>query len=1223
MPKIGDLLERDLTRTIEEIVKLDQTDQQSVYAEITEYVATDRIKDQYRDLLKAIAEAPSDPNEGIGIWISGFFGSGKSSFAKNIGYILGNLSILDTTASQLFKDRSQDTSINELIDYVNQRIPTEVIMFDISTALEVRTSNEKIAEVMYRALLSHLEYATDFDIAELEIELEGEGKLKEFESLSLQVNQLEWSKARKGARKWNHASAILHAMDSQIFPQADSWAKSIGKRVVTITVQTVVDRAFELISRRRPGKALAFVVDEVGQYVARSAEKIEDLRAVVEQFGKESKNRIKTQQAIAPIWVIVTSQEKLDEVVAAIDDKRVEIAKLQDRFKHRIDMAPADIREIATRRVLAKTPEAEIILRQLFQQHSGMLSAVCKLERTTRQSEVNEADFIQFYPYLPHFIELSIDIMSGIRSQRGAMKHLGGSNRTIIKQAYEMLVSNRTAMKDREVGVLVTLDKVFELVEGNLSSEKQKDISDIARTFEPETNDVGMVVKVAKAICLLELVRDLPRTEANLAACLIEMVGDPAPLEAVKRALERLYEAKFIRNTDEGWKLQTAQEKNWETERRAISPKPRDRNELLRDSLKDIFGDAKLQTYKYAGLKNFRVGLTVDSNPVSDGNIPIVIITAADDQDFQIKLSETCDESRQNSHSNDLYWTFALTAEIDALIANLFSSRQMINRYEQMRSQNRITSDESACLEDEKGERSRVESRLREKLSEALQQGAGLFRGVEKRGADLGRSLSEIFKGLFDYAVPMLYEKLRMGVRSLKGSEAEEVLKAANLNALSDVFYGSDKGLNLVIKEGAKYVPNPNADIAKEILNYMQSEHSYGNKITGKQLDDRFSGIGYGWDRDILRLVLAVLLRAGKIEVTYQGRRFRGHLDAQCRVPFTNNNAFKAASFAPHESIELKTLVGAVKNFEELTGEEVDVEEGAIAAAFKKFAEAELRQLLPIVAISRANQLPIVDLLEDYNQTLNGIQTAASDDCVKILVGEGKSLQSARDRVRAIQNVFGGSSTGIFTIQNARRAVGNVWRELETRSDIEEKEALASNVETLRSLLQSENLYAELPQIATLADSIETVYRSIYNSLHNQRHEAYSQAIDELKGRGEWAMLPEGMDITLLAPLRSRACLNTANFLEGDLRCRECSANLSQMDSDLLAVQGLKNQVLTRIQELIAQPIGEEPLQIERVQIAQFFSGAIDSEETFEEAVEQLREYLHKLWAAGVKVIVE
>jgi hypothetical protein len=67
MQTIGDLLARDLRQKIEEIIKVDQTDEQSVYTEITEYIATERIRQQYRDLLKAIAEAPAEPHEGIGV----------------------------------------------------------------------------------------------------------------------------------------------------------------------------------------------------------------------------------------------------------------------------------------------------------------------------------------------------------------------------------------------------------------------------------------------------------------------------------------------------------------------------------------------------------------------------------------------------------------------------------------------------------------------------------------------------------------------------------------------------------------------------------------------------------------------------------------------------------------------------------------------------------------------------------------------------------------------------------------------------------------------------------------------------------------------------------------------------------------------------------------------------------------------------------------------------
>src|SRR5438874_2109351 len=484
MKTIGDLLTRDLSRKIEEIIQVDQADEQSVYDEITEYIPTDSIRVQYHELLKAVADAPSDPHESVGVWVSGFFGSGKSSFAKNLGYALENRTILGKKFADLFKQQVGDTRIGDLLDLINAKTPTGVILFEVAKEADTRKVTQRIAELMYTVLLRELGYAEDFDIAELEIELEAEGRLDEFVAACKKLHKQEWRMVRKGAQKLSRASAVLHHLDPKTYPSADSWAHSQRNRDASITVSRVVERTFELWGRRRKGQALVFIIDEVGQHVARSGDKIEDLRATVEEFGKVGKNLLKQRKIVAPCWVVVTSQEKLDEVVAAIDSKRVELAKLQDRFRHRVDLAPSDIREVATKRVLAKKQGAVPALKTLFADNQGTLNSALKLERTARRTEVSGDDFVQFYPYPPHYIDLCIGIMSGIRLQPGAPRHYGGSNRTIIKQAYEMLVSERTAFARRPVGSLVTLDKVFELVEGNLSNEKRTDLHEIAERFK-------------------------------------------------------------------------------------------------------------------------------------------------------------------------------------------------------------------------------------------------------------------------------------------------------------------------------------------------------------------------------------------------------------------------------------------------------------------------------------------------------------------------------------------------------------------------------------------------------------------------------------------------------------------------------------------------------------------------------------------------------------------
>jgi len=130
-------------------------------------------------------------------------------------------------------------------------------------------------------------------------------------------------------------------------------------------------------------------------------------------------------------------------------------------------------------------------------------------------------------------------------------------------------------MAQRPVGTLVTLDKVYELVEGNLSSEKRADIHDIGERFKDDPESQEWALRVAKVVCLLEFLRDLPRTEANIAAFLVDRVGMPAPVAQVKVAVKKLDEAQFLRETEDGWKLMTLPEKNWEKERNELlDPNP-------------------------------------------------------------------------------------------------------------------------------------------------------------------------------------------------------------------------------------------------------------------------------------------------------------------------------------------------------------------------------------------------------------------------------------------------------------------------------------------------------------------------------------------------------------------------------------------------------------------------------------------------------------------------
>jgi hypothetical protein len=195
--------------------------------------------------------------------------------------------------------------------------------------------------------------------------------------------------------------------------------------------------------------------------------------------------------------------------------------------------------------VLRKKESQELILRKLFRDKGASLMQSVRLERCSRRTEFDEDQFVQFYPYLPHLLDLSIDIMAGIRL-----------NRNIVRQCWEMLVSDRARLANLPVEALVSIDKIYDLVEENLPPQKQKYILEIRQRFDNDQDYPGMAGRVVKAICLMEFAKtDPPCTTRNIAALLVQRVTEAPPILAVAAILSHLKEAGAVRETNHGWRL--------------------------------------------------------------------------------------------------------------------------------------------------------------------------------------------------------------------------------------------------------------------------------------------------------------------------------------------------------------------------------------------------------------------------------------------------------------------------------------------------------------------------------------------------------------------------------------------------------------------------------------------------------------------------------------------
>jgi hypothetical protein len=1214
MSSIGTLFEKPIERPIEEVIKVDQANEKAVGTEIDEYVATDSIRRQFAEVYKEIAESPAAPREGIGIWVSGFFGSGKSSFAKILGYTVANRKVGATTASALFKKNLSDSRVSDLLDSINTRIPFESVIFDVSMDRGIRTANERLTEIIYRALLRELGYAEDFDLAELEITLEGDDHLERFESEFQTVHGQPWKKRRQLGLAINEASAVLHKLEPKTYPSADSWAFATGKGRADIDPKKLAQRSFELAARRAPGKALVFIVDEVGQFVARSADKMFDLQGIMQSFGVEGRNRTERREAVAPFWIAVTSQEKLTEVVTALDSKKVDLAKLQDRFRLNVDLKQADIAEVTARRVLSKNAPAVDRLGHLYEANAGRIKECCTLERTKRNLDITRGEFVRLYPYLPYQIELCIDIVAGLRLKRGAYRHVGGSNRTIIKQSQQMMINERTRLADAPVGTIVTLDKVYELLEvGNLlPSEVSQEVSHVATRLSKSP----LALRVVKAIALLESVKDLPRTSHNLAVVLHPSV-EAAPLrKEVETALEELEKAQFVRNTEEGFKLLTVQEKNWETHRNGLDPREADRHRLHREVVGDIFAEPKVRTHAYKNLRSFRIGVALDSESVeAEGNV-LLNLQLSEPTEMNAVLKEARNESA--AKQSDIFWAAQLPETVRSFVTELFRSREMVAEYDRLAAQQKLTSEEAGCLADEKVRRDRYHRQLRTAVVEAIESGQCFFQGVGRQATALGPKLQEMMRGLIEFTIPVLYPKLEIGALPLAGGEAEKFLTAANLNGLPKVFFHEKMEMSLVAKQGGHYVPNLGCELCRGLLDYLRREHAYGNKVTGKMLETHFGGITFGWELESIRLGIAILFRGGALELSHQGRKYRHYTEPPARQPFTSNPAFRAASFSPREALDLKVLAAAARMYEDMTGKEVNVEEGAIGQAFKQAAASDREILVPLCARLSALGLPGAELAQEQLRWVEGILDSPPDDCVKTLAFEGKTYLENRRATEDLKKAA--TDENVQAIQTAKRILDEQWPLLKSRSDNVD---LSKAADAIRSILGSQDCLKRIQGMRAAAESLSLAYRQIYTVTFEKRCKVYAAAIEMIKGRPEWLDLSENPEIPpdqkegILQPLATRA-ESKLDLPEGATVCRRSGATLAQLESESEAVDAIAGQVLRRIMELVA------PKQkIERVSVSKLYTARITNEEELRAFLDSLKERLAKLLAQGNTIVLE
>lgn len=1175
---IKTLFANDIHRRIEEVIKVDQTDEEIVRDEINEYVVTDAIRSHFTQILEAYRETPNKPHEGIAIWVSGFFGSGKSSFAKMLGLSVANRTVAGESAAERFAHRAGDKKLQVLLKTINEQIPTHAVIFDVSTDRGIRSGNQTLTEIMYGLFLQSLGYAKDLDLSELEIGLEEKGQLARFEEEYKRLFKKDWATEKgKVAFALSEASRVLHSLDPDTYPMADSWVKAV-KNKADITPGKLAERVGELMKRRKPGYSLMFVVDEVGQFVARDVQKMLDLQAIVQQLGVKGRGKH---------WVVVTSQEKLGELVSGLDDKRIELARLMDRFPLQVHLEPSDITEVTSRRVLSKNAAAQTALGKLFDEHRGRLTEHTRLTADIKLPELSREAFIDLYPLLPYQIDLIIQIVSGLRTQGGASKHVGGANRTIIKLAQQLLINPAVNLADRPVGDLVRLDQVYDLVEGNIGSEVRAKIAAIPKLVEHP-----LAQPVAKVICLLQYVKSVHRSAENIAAALHGQVGGDSQLASVKEALRALEAAHQVRHGDDGYRIPTPAEDDWERLRNGINPKPGDSHRLYQEVLSAFWQPQP--SYTLFETKTFKAGLAIHGREITSGDIMFQVHLAEDGKDFDALAVEL--RTRSQQERKHVFWAIPLTDAIDRETVELFRSKEMLARKERETK----GEDTPALIAEERVRLRRHSDELRRLLKAAALSGRIYFRGNDRspsdRAVDVGKTAAEVLGQVLPEVFDRFKEAAAKATDVKKGTDA--LFTAENLQGLPSVF----SSLGLLRDEKGKTVFRTESGPLKEVLDRIEERANYGDTASGRYLADEFAKEPFGWDFEVVRLLVLSLLRAGKIEATSKGQTLDTVTGVEARETFSNNNLFRQASFRPKKGIEFEELVKASEAFRDTFGSDVkELNASSIVAELRKEVARNEDTVASALATLTAHRLPGGTVLEDAIGQMKAILRGSEDNAIATFNASHRAIKDAIKRAVELEQVL--SEPRLHDLERAREAQSNLWTFLEQEADIADDLRMCAT--ELEDLLQRETFFKELPAIEQHTRALELEYQRRFDEALDARVAAYTKAFDELVKTPGWTEIDEDQQRRLAEPF------------ERGMKRDETGVTIPQLRADRDACDGRLRAAIAELRRIID---GER---VVTVSVASYFAGGIETEEQLEAALDGIREECARLIGAGKKVIVQ
>lgn len=1050
---ICDMFVDDINRKINGVIKVDQAADDVIEQELNEYVITKELKKHFITFFDYYSDSLDQPTADIGVWISGFFGSGKSHFLKMLSYLLENKKVKEIHSVAYFRKKFEDDPATYTLIDRSTKVQTETILFNIDIEGSINKDKTAVLKVFTKTFYNHLGFfGENLKVVKLEQYIDQQGKTEQFHRIFEEKKGMSWIESRQ-AFAFNKKYIIPTLVEVLDISEEDAMAWFNDKSEIEFSIAHLVKDIKNYLKTKPNHFRLLFMVDEVGQYVGTDTDMLLNLQSLVEKIGSECEGKV---------WVVCTGQEAIDEIIKVRSD---EFSRIQARFKTRLSLSSSSVDEVIQKRILKKNKEAEKKLENVYHENDSILRNLFSFTNSILDIKgySGSRDFVENFPFVPYQFIIMQKVFSEIRKHGNSGKHLSGGERSMLSGFQEAAQK----IQEKNEYALVPFFRFYDTVHTFLDSSIRRVMERCQRAADNGDGIELLDVDVLKLLYLIRYIDDVPANLDNIVILIADDIRIDKIImrEKICNCLNRLISQNYIGRTGEVYNFLTDEEQDIQRE---IKNTTIDTSAIVDHIGQMIFGNIfTTKKFRY-GKYDFSFDQMVDNIFVGNimGGMRLHFLTVAMDNSEKSEL-----RLMTESKGKEAIVVLSETPYYESL-----ESAMKIRKYVKQKNVPQLPKSVQNIIQNQMEEATKYEQTAMENLIKAVES-AQFYVDGEHIEMKSGNAKSKIDFSL-EYLVSHVYSELPLIEKNID----------------------TDADIMKILTGKDNMIPGmePNRGATSKIEEYLEMQAKKNLPTSMADIQSRYSAIPYGWKEIDIAAVVARLIYEQKVTIKYAG--FTIQPDNPKLLDMLRKKSEIGKTNISKRQMITVTKMRAVK---ELLREYFDVmdipddEDGLVTFIIQKFTALK-DHYIELKGKYEGHKYPDKNLVSISMEQIDKVLSQKKDN-IALIDAILKEEEHLLDNKEDMQRVEGFFKNQVQIFDAAVKMEEDLKNDLSYLS--KEKEANeALNQIRLITLVQSDskNIYRRIPELNGFMEKVRQGHDRLLDSKRAELLEIIRQCMEEV-----------------------------------------------------------------------------------------------------------------------------